>query len=324
MRITIALAEDERAILEGLNFYSDDLSACKLSRIDKRSQSSLMREILAESSKRIIVDYTTGELDKKVEEQFSFLSKEDREDIFNGACHILAIDEFDSEQKHCSTKAQWKKSFKSLHRSVLEDANIKEMLQGVFTGSYEQAQVVLDNDILSVCFACLLKAYETKAQAEEQAEEPADTEEKTSLNLPSANFTIALNALGSSLIGILELILAAIAEQNVSKGNKVFSKPNSNVLASHFGDFMTLQYGNLGSNAFSLLFGKDPLCKVKSNASNQLEKDLLKIAKLTLAIFDNIFGKYFSYKSLIDSLWPALYTPKVSWTKFSNIAYSPE
>lgn len=115
--------------------------------------------------------------------------------------------------------------------------------------------------------------------------------------------------LGELIKSILQLQIGALSSNVSSKvEDSVFEKDNLHLdLFDDLGGSLNVNYETAGIEGLNLLSEK----QVKENSHC--------IVKLAYNIVENVYSDVLNYKSLIDSNWHYLYSPKTEWAKFSKI-----
>ena len=80
------------------------------------------------------------------------------------------------------------------------------------------------------------------------------------------------------------------------------------------GDVIKVDFQSVGAKGLEYLFEKD-----KTENYNDM-KEIEKIVFFAKKILEEIFSSVLDYKSLIDSNWRYIYSPKSDWGKFTKIS----
>lgn len=115
--------------------------------------------------------------------------------------------------------------------------------------------------------------------------------------------------LGELIKSILQLQIGALSSNISSKvEDSVFEKDNLHLdLFDDLGGSLNVNYETAGIEGLNLLSEK------------QVKETSHCIVRLAYNIVENVYSNVLNYKSLIDSNWHYLYSPKTEWAKFSKI-----
>ena len=118
--------------------------------------------------------------------------------------------------------------------------------------------------------------------------------------------------LGKILLSIIQFQIGALGEELSHKINdSVFSKKDDEIdIFDDIGEIIQLNYSSSGLSGMEYLLGKPPF----ENTND--ETIILLFAHKTL---ESIYASVLDYKSLIDTNWHYLYSPKSDWAKFCKI-----
>lgn len=115
--------------------------------------------------------------------------------------------------------------------------------------------------------------------------------------------------LGELIKSMLQLQIGALSS-NISSNveDSVFEKDNLQLdIFDDLGGSLNVNYETAGVEGLNLL------------SEQKIKKDSHPIVKLAYKIAENLYSGVLNYKSLIDSNWQYLYSPKNEWAKFSKI-----
>ena len=122
--------------------------------------------------------------------------------------------------------------------------------------------------------------------------------------------------LAKILLSIIQLLVGALSESLTRKINDgVFDKKDDDIdIFDDIGDIVQLNYSSTG------LAGMEYLLERRgARAEDDLSNNLVVILTFAQNILENLYAGVLDYKSLIDSNWHYLYSPKTDWAKFCKI-----
>lgn len=128
-------------------------------------------------------------------------------------------------------------------------------------------------------------------------------------------YNIYRDSLEKIVIYIFQLLFGALGEDVIQKINQELLVSNGNGkldnLSQGIGNLVKIDYRNAGLDGLSFVLGKD---------SDIDQSEDGKIIQFCKDILRKIYSEAISYKTLIDSNWQYLYTPKKDWAKFCKIS----
>ena len=118
--------------------------------------------------------------------------------------------------------------------------------------------------------------------------------------------------LGKILLSIMQLHIGALSESITRKINDgVFEKKDDEIdIFDDIGEIIQLNYASAGLSGMEYLLEQH---------KTQAETNSGKILRFAQNIIESLYAVVLDYKSLIDSNWHYLYSPRSDWAKFCKI-----
>lgn len=120
------------------------------------------------------------------------------------------------------------------------------------------------------------------------------------------------NEMGKILLSLLQLLVGALSEELARKINdSLFNKKDEEIdLLDDLGEFIQLNYSSSG------IIGMEYMLEMENP---DLKSDPGIIIRFAQMVLESIYSSVLDYKSIIDSYWHYLYSPKKEWAKFCKI-----
>ncbi len=203
---------------------------------------------------------------------------------------VSEVNRFDeyAERQVDHLEKEYSKNIKNILESILgKDIDEFNMGQTVsFIDVFSDGNKLFNNNYFSV----LLEIYK----------------DKTSLNSEQRN------ELGKIITSIIQLQIGALSEKLTRNINdSIFKKKDEEIdLFDDLGEVIRLNYQATGLSGMEYLL---------ENRKSNTNTDAGMILRFAQGIIEDIYASVLDYKTLIDSNWRYLYSPKYDWAKFCKI-----